>query len=177
MSAMSRFSVERSITVHAAPSEVHALVDDFHRWTAWSPWEDLDPDLERAYTGAERGVGAQYTWSGNKKAGAGSMEITESTPEQVQVRVDFLKPFRATNTSHFHLEPHADGTAVRWVMTGEQKGLMSVVGRFMNMDKLIGPDFDKGLARLKAVAEEVPEVAEAPPAEAHQQLPEADADV
>ncbi len=176
MSGMSSFTVERSITVNAAPADVHALVDDFRRWTAWSPWEDLDPELERAYTGAERGVGAQYTWSGNKKAGAGSMEIIESAPDRVQIRVDFLKPFRATNTSHFHLEPHDDGTSVRWVMTGEQKGLMSVLGRFMSMDKMIGPDFEKGLARLKAVAEEVPEVADEHPTDAEGRLPEADAD-
>ena len=151
---MGTYTVERSITVNAPAPRVHGLVDDFHSWTSWSPWEDLDPELHRTYTGPERGVGAHYAWSGNRKAGAGSMEITSSTPEGIDITVAFLKPFKATNQTRLSFDPTADGTEVRWVMSGEQKGLMSVFGKFMSMDKLIGPDFEKGLARLKAVAEE-----------------------
>jgi Polyketide cyclase / dehydrase and lipid transport len=151
--AMGSYSVERTTTVHAAPARVHGLVDDFHQWTRWSPWEDLDPELERTYSGPESGIGAHYAWTGNRKAGAGSMEITRSTPEQVVVDLHFLKPFKTSSTTQFELEPAGDSTVVTWRMTGEQTGLMAVFGRFMNMDKLIGPDFEKGLTRLKAAAE------------------------
>ena len=150
---MGSYSVERTVTVRAPASRVHGLVNDFHHWTTWSPWEDLDPALERTYSGPEHGVGAHYAWSGNKKAGAGSMEITGSSSAEIVVAVEFLKPFRSTSTSVFELTPAGAGTSVTWRMTGEQKGMMAVFGRFMNMDKLIGPDFEKGLARLKAAAE------------------------
>src|SRR3954447_3126832 len=150
---MAGYSVERSITVRAARSRVHDLVDDFHHWTAWSPWEDLDPALERTYSGPDRGVGAHYAWSGNRRAGAGSMEITGSSAEEIVVALEFLKPFRSTSTTRFELTPAGEATTVTWRMTGEQKGLMGVFGRFMSMDKLIGPDFEKGLVRLKAAAE------------------------
>jgi hypothetical protein len=153
---MASFSVQRSITVEAPAARLHGLVDDFREWTKWSPWEDLDPELDRTYSGAAHGVGARYAWSGNRKAGSGSMEITGSTPEAVDITVRFLKPFKATNETTLSFEPSGPGTTVRWVMTGEQKGMMALFGRFMNMDKMIGPDFEKGLARLKAVAEEDP---------------------
>lgn len=151
---MTGYSVERSISVNAPPHRVHGMVDDFHNWTLWSPWEELDPDLQRSYSGPSKGVGAQYTWSGNRKAGEGSMEITGSTPEGVDVTVNFLKPIRATNQTRLSFEPSGSGTEVRWVMTGEHKGLMGFFGRLMSMDRMIGHDFEKGLARLKAVAEE-----------------------
>ena len=151
---MGSYSVERSTTVNAPAERLHGLIDDFHHWTRWSPWEDLDPALERTYTGPDHGVGAHYAWSGNRKAGRGSMEITGSSPEQIEVTVEFLKPFKSTSATRFVLEPDDPGTRVRWVMTGEQTGMMAVFGKLMNMDKLIGPDFEKGLARLKAAAEE-----------------------
>ena len=150
---MGSYSVERTITVNAPAVRVHGLVDDFHHWTRWSPWEDLDPELQRTYTGPDHGVGAHYAWTGNRKAGAGSMEITASTPEEIVIALAFLKPFRSTSTTVFELAADGDQTVVTWRMTGEQTGLMSVFGRFMNMDKLIGPDFEKGLARLKTAAE------------------------
>ena len=153
---MGSYTVERSLVVKAPAARLHGLVEDFHSWTRWSPWEDLDPARERSYTGPDRGVGAHYAWSGNRRAGRGSMEITGSTPEAIDIALVFLKPFKATNQTRFVFEPRGPGTTatlVRWVMTGEQTGLMGVLGRFMNMDKLIGPDFEKGLARLKAVAE------------------------
>ncbi len=129
---------------------MHGLVDDFHEWPLWSPWEDVDPGLQRTYTGPDRGVGAHYAWAGNRKAGQGSMEITESAPDGIDITVEFLKPIRATNQTRLSFQPTDSGTEVRWVMSGQQKGLM---GKVLSMDRLIGPDMDKGLARLKAVAE------------------------
>ena len=153
---MGGYSVERSITVNAPSHRVHGLVDDFHNWTSWSPWEDLDPDLQRSYSGADQGAGARYEWSGNRKAGQGSMQITGSTPEGIDIALEFLKPFKSTSMTRFAFEPSGSGTEVRWQMTGEQKGLMGMFGKVFSMEKLIGPDFEKGLARLKAVAEESP---------------------
>ena len=150
---MRGFAVSRSTTVIADPSRVHGLINSFHQWTAWSPWEDLDPELQRDYTGPDRGVGAHYAWSGNRKAGQGSMEITSSTPDEIGLRLAFLRPFKSTNAVTFSLVPAVDGTEVTWLMTGEQRGLMGLVGRVVPMDKLIGKDFEKGLTRLKAVAE------------------------
>ncbi|MDF1605187.1 SRPBCC family protein [Nocardioides sp. YIM 152315] len=151
---MGSYEVVRTTTVAAEPARVHALIDDFHAWREWSPWEDADPDLARTYSGPDKGVGAHYAWSGNRKAGQGSMEITGSTPERVDVELIFMKPFSATNAVTFELTPDGSGgTAVEWRMRGEQKGFWGFVGRFMNMDKLVGGDFEKGLARLKVAAE------------------------
>lgn len=151
---MGGFSVERSMSVNAPVGGVHALIDDLRKWTTWSPWEDLDPDLQRSYSGPAQGMGSSYEWAGNRKAGSGQMEITGSTAQAVDLTVSFRKPFKATNQIRFVLEPSGSGTVVRWVMTGEQKGVQAVLGKFLSMEKLIGPDFEKGLARLKAVAEE-----------------------
>jgi Polyketide cyclase / dehydrase and lipid transport len=150
---MGSYSVERSVIVKAPASRVHGLVDDFHGWTSRSPWEDLDPELERTYSGPGQGIGAHYAWSGNKKAGAGSMEITRSSAEEIVIALAFLKPFKSTSTTLFRFVPHGEETEVTWQMTGEQRGMMAVFGKLMKMDKLIGPDFEKGLARLKAAAE------------------------
>lgn len=150
---MAEFSVSRQVSIGASPAAVHALIDDFRAWRSWSPWEDLDPSLARSYTGADAGVGAQYAWTGNRKAGAGSMEIVESTPETIVVTVRFLKPFKATNTSTFELRSTGGPTVVTWTMTGASTGLAGFFSRFVSMEKLIGPDFEKGLARLKERAE------------------------
>jgi len=149
---MADFELSRSTTVIAPPEQVHGLLDDFHAWRAWSPWEGLDPDLERTFTGPERGVGSHYAWSGNKKAGQGTMEIVESTPASVVVDLRFLKPFEATNTTRFDLAPAAGGTHVTWTMTGERGPLMTLLGR-LYFDRMVGRDFEKGLAQLKATAE------------------------
>lgn len=155
-----RFEVVRTTTIAADPARVHALVDDFHEWPAWSPWEDVDPDMSRTYSGAESGVGARYAWAGNRKAGAGSMEITGSTPERIDIELSFLKPFKATNHVDITFTPTAAGTStgtdVAWRMSGEHTGLAGLVFRFMSMDKMVGPDFEKGLAQLRAVAESGP---------------------
>lgn len=150
---MSSFELSRSTTVNAEPARVHALIDDFHEWPQWSPWEDVDPALERTYTGADRGVGAHYAWKGNRKAGEGSMEITGSAPQRIDIRLTFLKPWSATNDVAFTLAPAGDATEVTWTMTGEHKGVAGMFMRAMGMERLVGKDFDKGLARLKAAAE------------------------
>ncbi len=151
---MSSFEVTRSASIAADPALVHGLINDFHEWPKWSPWEDLDPDMERTHSGAESGVGAHYAWNGNRKAGEGSMEITSSSPDEVGLTVSFLKPWKATNDIVFALEPTADGTEVTWTMRGEQKGLMAILGKVIPMDRLVGKDFEKGLApALKAAAE------------------------
>jgi hypothetical protein len=151
---MGEYTVERRAVIDAPAAELHGHIDDFHRWTAWSPWEDVDPDLQRTYAGPDRGVGARYAWTGNRKAGAGSMEIVASSPEAIDVALAFLKPIRSESTLRFGLVPAGSGTEVVWRMEGRTSGVMGVVSRFMNFDKLVGPDFEKGLARLKAVAEQ-----------------------
>lgn len=154
---MGGYDVARSIDIAVEPVRVHELVDDFRHWTAWSPWEDLDPDLQRTYSGPESGVGAHYAWRGNRKAGAGSMEITSSTPERIDIQLVFQRPFAAANPVAFAFTPTtvdgAPGTRVEWRMHGTPTGFWGLVSRLMPMDKLVGKDFDKGLARLKAVAE------------------------
>ena len=149
---MSDFSLTRGPRVHADTATVHALVDDFREWRKWSPWEGLDPDLRRDYTGPLRGVGSTYRWSGNRKAGEGEMRIRESTPTSVVVDLEFLKPFRASNVTTFRLVPDGDATDVMWSMTGTRNPAMSLMGRLF-FDKTIGRDFERGLASLKAEAE------------------------
>ena len=151
---MAGYTITRSVDVASDPATVHALVDDFHEWTKWSPWEDVDPALRRTYSGSERGVGARYAWSGNRKAGRGSMEIVSSSPEQVGVTLVFEKPWKAENPVEFRFEPTGAGTRVTWTMSGENTGMAAVFAKVFNMDKMLGKDFDKGLARLKAVAEQ-----------------------
>lgn len=148
----STFRVERSATVAAPPETVFAHVDDFRAWRAWSPWEGLDPDMKRTYEGAERGAGAVYTWDGNKKAGAGRMEIVEAVPaERIVIKLDFTRPFSANNRTEFAFAPSGEGTHVTWTMTGGSPFMFRVIGVFMSMDKMIGRDFDRGLANLDRV--------------------------
>lgn len=150
---MAPYTVTRSIEVAAEPATCHALVDDFREWTAWSPWEDVDPDLERTYSGPASGVGARYAWSGNRKAGRGSMVITSSTPEQIGVDLEFEKPWKARNPVEFRFTPVPTGTRVTWTMTGDNRGVAALFARVVSMEKLLGKDFDRGLSRMKAVAE------------------------
>lgn len=148
------FVIERSIDIAAPAATVHALVVSLPEWQKWSPWEDLDPHLGRTYTGPVAGVGATYTWVGNRKAGAGTMTITEATPERIALDITFTRPFKATNTSVFELTPTDPGhTRVVWRMTGPQPWFMRVFGRFVDQDRMIGKDFERGLDKLKAAAE------------------------
>ncbi len=149
---MADFEISRATHVVADPATVHALIDDFRQWTRWSPWEDADPDLQRTYGGSDHGVGSTYQWSGNAKAGEGRMEIVSSTPSEVVVDLRFVKPFKATNVTTFSLRPSEGGTDVTWTMTGQRSAVMGVMGRLF-FDKVIGKDFDKGLAAMKRTAE------------------------
>ena len=155
---MSDFELSRSTAIDAPAPVVHALINDFHEWVAWSPWEGIDPDLQRTYTGPEQGVGATYAWAGNRKAGRGTMRITGSTDREIGIRLDFVKPFKASNEVTFVLDPDVAGTAtaVTWRMTGRRSAVMSAMNKVLNFDKLIGGDFEKGLRQLKQRAESGP---------------------
>ncbi|HEX6748507.1 MAG TPA: SRPBCC family protein [Longimicrobium sp.] len=151
------FEVQRSATIAAPAERIFPYLDDFHRWIEWSPWEKLDPELKRTFSGAERGTGAVYAWEGNKKVGQGRMEIVESdAPRRLRIKLDFIKPFEAHNTTVFALAPAGGGTRVDWTMLAINTFPGKVMSVFMNMDRMIGRDFERGLANLKAVAEAEP---------------------
>lgn len=150
---MSAFEIVRRTHIDADPGHVHDLVNDFRRWRGWSPWEDVDPGLQRDYDGPQAGVGSAYSWSGNRKAGAGSMVITESSPERIGIEINFLKPFKATNQVAFDIVPASAGADVAWSMNGEQTGMAALFARLVNVERLVGKDLEKGLARLKELAE------------------------
>jgi hypothetical protein len=148
------YTVERSTTIEAPAQRIYDQVADFHSWTSWSPWEDVDPNLERTYSGAPSGVGAVYAWEGNRKAGKGRMEIVEATaPSQVRIDLRFEKPFKARNDTVFTIRPEGTASRVTWTMSGRKTFMTRVMGLFSSMDKMIGPDFEKGLARLKTTTE------------------------
>jgi len=148
------FRVERRVSIRAPAASIHPLLDDFHRWAAWSPWEHIDPTMQRTFSGAPSGRGAIYEWRGEGKAGAGRMEILDaSVPERVTIRLDFIKPFPSSNTTEFTLVPQGDATEVQWVMRGPNAFVTRVMTVFVSMDKLVGKDFEAGLANLKAAAE------------------------
>lgn len=143
------FRVQRSARIAAAPERVYAQLADFRAWAAWSPWEGKDPAMKRTYSGAASGVGAVYAWEGNKEVGTGRMEITEAKePTLVTIRLEFVRPWQATNTAQFHLAPDGEGTRVTWTMTGQADLMMKVFGLFVDMDAKVGRDFEAGLARL-----------------------------
>jgi uncharacterized protein YndB with AHSA1/START domain len=148
------FRVARRTRIDAPAQTVFPFIDDFRRWAAWSPWEKLDPQLTRRHSGAATGRGAVYEWEGNKKVGSGRMEIIESVPpSKVAIKLDFLKPWRASNTTEFALAASGGATDVTWTMHGPVPFMMKLMGIFMPMDKLVGKDFERGLANLKHAAE------------------------
>jgi uncharacterized protein YndB with AHSA1/START domain len=148
------YTVEREIRVDAPASAVYERIVDFHRWRAWSPYEELDPGMNRTYAGAESGLGAVYEWSGNLKAGSGRMEIVDAVDnERVVIDQRNLKPFRSEATTTFALDDSGDGTAVTWSITGPVTLITRIMSIFKSMDRMVGPAFEKGLARLKADAE------------------------
>lgn len=148
------FRITRQLAMAAPPGAVFPHVNELAKWQAWSPWEELDPDLKRMYEGPAAGEGARYAWSGNTKVGEGNMTITDSRPsELVRLRLEFIKPFAAINTSEFTFQPSAGGTLVVWNMLGRNNFMAKAFGLLMDMDKLIGKDFEKGLAKLKTLAE------------------------
>jgi uncharacterized protein YndB with AHSA1/START domain len=148
------FRVSRSATMAAPASAVFAQVNDFHKWEAWNPWQKLDPTAKNTYSGAPAGPGARFAWEGNNQVGAGSMTITETRPDElVRIKLEFLKPMAATNTSEFNLQPSGDQTTVTWSMVGENGFLAKAIGLFMDMDEMIGGQFEKGLADMKRIVE------------------------
>lgn len=150
----SEFRVARSTTVSAPPAAVFAQVNDFHKWEAWNPWGKIDPAMKQTYEGALAGVGAIYTWAGNNEVGEGRMTITESRPSDlIRVRLEFFKPLRATNIAEFTFKPEGNQTAVTWSMFGQNNFMAKAIHLFINMDKMIGGQFEKGLAQMKAIAE------------------------
>ncbi len=151
----SSFRIERATRIEAPPATVRALVDDFRQWQRWSPWEKLDPSLQRRFGGAAAGLGAVYEWQGNGKAGQGRMEITATTAAATTIRLDFIKPFAAHNTAEFRMTPVGSGEAtdVDWAMFGPRPFAMKLFSVFMDMDAMVGKDFEAGLAAMKHVAE------------------------
>lgn len=148
------FRVERSATIKAPPEKIFAYINDFHRWNQWSPYEKLDPAMTRTLSGAESGKGAIYEWSGNNQAGAGRMEITDSTPaSKITIKLDFSKPMEGHNTAEFTFTPQGDSTQVSWAMSGPMPYIAKVMSIFFNMDQMIGKDFETGLGNLKALSE------------------------
>lgn len=148
------FRVERTARINAPAEKIFPLIDDFHRWSAWSPYEKLDPAMKRTFGGTASGKGATYAWEGNDKAGAGSMQIVESTPaSKVAIKLDFIKPFEGHNTAEFKLQPQGEATQVTWAMYGPSPYVAKLMGIFFNMDQMIGKDFEAGLANLKTATE------------------------
>jgi uncharacterized protein YndB with AHSA1/START domain len=148
------FRIARSLQIAAPADRLYPLIADFHRWSEWSPYETLDPDMRREIGGAPSGVGATYAWAGDEKAGAGTMRITEAEPpSRVVMDLAFTEPFEANNTATFTLAPSGDGTLVTWAMAGESSFLFKVMGLFFDADAMIGQDFETGLVNLKKAAE------------------------
>lgn len=147
------FRIERSRTIAAPPAAVFALIQDFHEWPKWSPWENMDPNMTRTYDGPASGKGAHYHWVGNKNVGEGSMTITDAAPDaRVDLELRFIKPFPVTNRTIFTLEPEGEGTRVTWAMEGERSFMMKAFDLVMNMDRMVGRDFEKGLDAMGTAA-------------------------
>jgi carbon monoxide dehydrogenase subunit G len=147
------FSVARTTTIKAPPEKIVPLIADFHRWPSWSPFEKLDPKMNRTLSGATAGPGAIYAWSGNSQAGEGRMEVIDASPSKVTIKLDFTKPFASNNIAEFTLVPHGETTDVTWSMRGPQLFVGKVMSVFMSMDKMVGKEFETGLTSLKAIAE------------------------
>jgi hypothetical protein len=148
------FSVERAISVKAPPEKIFPLINDFHQWVSWSPYENKDPAMKRSYSGAESGKGAVYGWEGNSNVGSGRMEILEmSAPSKILIKLDFFKPFEGHNTAEFTMLPQGDATNLNWVMRGPAPFISKLMQVFMNLDHMIGKDFEVGLANLKKLTE------------------------
>ena len=148
------FKVARSANISAPPEIVSSHVNDFHQWEAWSPWAKMDPECKYTYAGSPAGVGAIFSWAGNKKVGEGRMTILESQPSDlIRIKLEFLKPFKATNTAEFIFQAKGGQTVVTWSMSGKNGFFFKAFGLFTNCDTMVGRDFEKGLAAMKSVAE------------------------
>ena len=148
------FRVQREASIKAPPEKIFAVLNDFRRWDAWSPWEKKDPAMKRTFGAATSGKGAVYAWEGNSDVGQGRMEIAESVPpSKVAIKLDFVKPFETHNVVEFTLEPKGDSTNVTWAMQGPNLYIGKLIQVFISMDKMVGKDFETGLSNLKAIAE------------------------
>jgi uncharacterized protein YndB with AHSA1/START domain len=148
------FSIVRSLKINAAPEQVFAEINDFNRWKSWSPWEKKDLTMQRTFSGSASGVGTIYEWNGNNNVGQGRMEILESTAAQkIIIKLDFFKPFEAHNMAEFTLKKDGEATLVKWEMRGPQPFVSKLMCIFMNMDKMVGTDFEAGLANLQKLSE------------------------
>ncbi|MDR3488392.1 MAG: SRPBCC family protein [Bradyrhizobium sp.] len=148
------FSVQRATTVRALPEKIFPLINDFHQWGSWSPYESRDPAMKRSYSGAASGKGAVYGWDGNNNVGSGRMEILEaSAPAKIVIKLDFFRPFEGHNTAEFTILPQGDDTNVTWRMFGPAPFMSRLMQVFMNLDRMIGKDFEIGLANLKRLTE------------------------
>lgn len=156
------FRVERSTMIAAPPERIFGLINDLQSWASWSPYEKLDPNTKHTFEGPRQAVGASCSWAGNSKVGEGKMTIIESIPnERIRMRLDFVKPFKGTNQGEFLFKPTANGVTVTWAMSGEAGFICKVFTLFMNMDRMIGKEFEAGLADMKRVAESAVPVAAA----------------
>jgi Polyketide cyclase / dehydrase and lipid transport len=148
------FRVSRSATMSAPAPVVFAQVDDLHNWEKWNPWQKVDPAMKLQFSGPPSGVGAAYAWQGNKDVGEGQLSIIESRPSDlVRLKLEFLKPFAATNTAIFEFKPVGDKTQVTWSMEGRNNFFAKAIHLCMNMDKMVGGQFEKGLADMKTAVE------------------------
>lgn len=153
----STFHVERSATIAAPPPRVFDQVNDLRKWEAWSPWVKLDPAMKQTYEGPASGVGANYTWAGNSNVGEGRMTIIESRPHEfIKFKLEFFKPFAGTNTAAFTFKPDGEKTTVTWSMEGNNNFIAKGIGLFLSMDRMIGGNFEQGLAAMKAIVETAP---------------------
>lgn len=149
------FMVERAVNIQAPPDRIYPYLADFRQWGAWSPWEKLDPAMQRSFSGAASGQGAVYAWQGNRDVGSGRMEIRSARPvSSVDLQLDFFAPFEARNTATFTLLPQNGATTVTWTMQGPMPFVSKLIGVFVSMDRMVGRDFEAGLAKLKTVAEQ-----------------------
>ena len=148
------FVIQRSAGINAPPEKVYALINDFNQWGQWSPWEQKDPAMKRTMGTTSAGLGATYAWVGNKDVGEGNMAITGATPPtQLVIALGFIKPFEAKNKVVFDLKPEGTQTQVNWAMYGDNNFISKLMQVFMNIDAMVGKDFESGLAKLKAAAE------------------------
>ena len=148
------FAMERSITIKAPPEKIMTLINDFRNWQSWSPWEKLDPAMQRTFSGAPNGKGAVYEWQGNSKVGRGRMQMVDlSAPASITIELAFKAPVETTNMTQFVLAPQGENTLVTWKMNGPMPFVSKVMSVFVSMDSLVGGDFEKGLVQLKAAAE------------------------
>jgi hypothetical protein len=150
----SEFRISRSATIAASPDTLFAQVNDFRNWNAWSPWAKMDPNAKNTFEGPASGPGAIFRWSGNNQVGEGSMTIVESRPsELIQIQLDFLKPFKATSMGEFTFKPEGNQTVVTWSMAGRNGFMGKACSLVMNCDKMVGGEFEKGLANIKSIVE------------------------